>query len=804
MSTQPPSQAITSASAAFLSEANMIAQVDSDNFQHVFDENKLLMQLSPEDFAKVRRSANGFFCISDAIGSFTECSEDSARKKWCQVAFKIGKVNNTTCKESDPGWHTGVDLPFPVKVFSFPYRSSRADRGKVAPATEVSAGEKRGVACTNLRGLLTILSQFDHPRCKKLQAEMIQVAWCAMAGLPIVLPSAASEQTPSSQVTTKHNASSTKAVILHAPDHERAQVSGIKQHSEPAQESAPGLNDLVSIITNPKHPRSRECYIDLIAISLRATTGNSELASKLANVLASSLEKAGGASTAEQQQQGSSDTAQATSSIETAPLSEPEHEQVQRRKQQPREPLQEHVAKRPRLSLSQAISKQTLGKDNASSALLVDPLLAATAPTVLTNDGKPELTASTRPAERVDKVETEKQELSVINAQEQPPQPAPKSSSTNDTAVGKTKRCEVDESFPVEPRDKAAQSVVMSRGLHDLNNWEEQDISNPAGKRVLRQILTKMKSLYKRSEVKVAPLYLGYVRPLTNTKRFVSRGQVRRRKLAWHVDHIIPASVGGLDHPRNYAIMPQIFNTEFGGWWSAAKAQYITVTAARHALLFAQYVRKKNAWGHGEDHETELELEATLGKEVLGEDLHLYTLEEPEGLVQIDTPEFEMRVKSLRLLRDNNSDAIRFFEERGIPSKYLLRYSLPSQTVAINSCPPDQKGEKKRKTVWTAAPCNTLVPPTKKRRLEALPELAAADLACGTNPKLKKKEEHEITPSLNLKLELVGLNSLRVYMEKCTGLRSVAVSTAPLNYDSGEFACNSFLLRGGSRNKYKI
>eukprot|EP00808_Paulinella_micropora_P020863 g25384.t1 len=404
------------------------------------------MQLSPEDFAKVRRSANGFFCISDAIGTLLNVLKIPPEKKWCQVAFKIGK-------------------------------KLAADRGKVAPATEVSAGEKRGVACTNLRGLLTILSQFDHPRCKKLQAEMIQVAWCAMAGLPIVLPSAASEQTPSSQVTTKHNASSTKAVILHAPDHERAQVSGIKQHSEPAQ--------------------------DVVA------------------------RKGGGASTAEQQQQGSSDTAQATSSIETAPLSEPEHEQVQRRKQQPREPLQEHVAKRPRLSLSQAISKQTLGKDNASSALLVDPLLAATAPTVLTNDGKPELTASTRPAERVDKVETEKQELSVINAQEQPPQPAPKSSSTNDTAVGKTKRCEVDESFPVEPRDKAAQSVVMSRGLHDLNNWEEQDISNPAGKRVLRQILTKMKSLYKRSEVKVAPLYLGYVRPLTNTKRFVSRGQVR-------------------------------------------------------------------------------------------------------------------------------------------------------------------------------------------------------------------------------------------------------------------------------------
>eukprot|EP00808_Paulinella_micropora_P007094 g32680.t1 len=854
MSTQTPSQTITTASADFSSsEAKMIAQVDSDDSRHVFDENKLLMQLSPEDFAKVRRSDNGFFCISDAIGSFTECSEDSARKKWCQVALKLGGKNKMVCKESDPGCHSGVELPFPVKFFSFPYKGSRAERSKVAPATEVSAGEKRGVACTNLRGLLTILSQFEHPRCKKLQAEMIQVAWCAMAGLPIVLPSAESKQTPSSQATkkpavrqgqrslpqatTEHNASSTKAIT--SPEHELAQVLGSKQQSEPT----PGLDDLVSIITNPKHPRSRECCIDLIAISLRATTGNSELASKLANVLASSLEKAGGVSPAEEQQQGSSDTAQATSSTEPVPLSEPEHEQVQRRKQQPRESLQEPVAKRPRLSSSHAISKQALGKDNASSALLVvDQSLAATAPTVLTSDGNPELTPSTSPAERVDKVETEKQELSVSKAQEQPPQPAPKSSSTNDTAVSKTKLCKVDEPFPVEPRDKATQSVVMSRGLHDLQNWEEQDISNPSGKRVLRQILTKMKSLYKRSEVNVAPLYLGYVKPLTNTKRFMSRGQVRnwikknkknpflrdyfdgkgRRKLAWHVDHIIPASVGGLDHPRNYAIMPQIFNTEFGGWWSAAKAQYITVTAARHALLFAQYARKKlqrdvrlddlemwkfligaapvftaedteapedraqhpagstckgdprwsrlmneqarvfceklarsltlnakqvrdeylnstlvsdeedadsaaakvaaaarlaraneeavvalrqaiysevvrvvcarlprcnlnstnlplahlflylvrkNAWGRGEDHETELELEATLGKEVLGEDLHLYTLDEPHGLVQIDTPEFELRIKSLRLLRENNSDAIQFFEERGIPSK---------------------------------------------------------------------------------------------------------------------------------------
>eukprot|EP00808_Paulinella_micropora_P002492 g41697.t1 len=371
-----------------------------------------------------------------------------------------------------------------------------------------------------------------------------------MVGLPIVLPSAASMQTPSSQTakkpavrggqrslpqaTAKHNASSTKAATLHAPEHERAQLSGSKQHSEPAQEPAPGLNDLVSIITNPDHPRSKECCIDLIAASLRATTGNSVLASKLANVLASSLEKAGGASTAEQQQQRSSDTAQATSSTEPAPLPEPEHEQVQRRKQHPQEPSQEPVAKRPRLSLSQATSKQPLG--------------------------------SCKPAGLA--------ETGSVTAPEQP--------------------------------------QLKSSGPQEID-WDGSDITPSNGKKHLNEIMAEMRKLHPAHEIEPQPVYLGFIKPLTNTKHFMTRAQVRAwvlahrsslyfcdyfdkngvRKVPFHIDHIIPDSLGGADHPRNYALMPEIFNQRFSSWWMPAKAQYIGHTAARSAIIFAKYIKKK-------------------------------------------------------------------------------------------------------------------------------------------------------------------------------------------------------------------
>ena len=85
------------------------------------------------------------------------------------------------------------------------------------------------------------------------------------------------------------------------------------------------------------------------------------------------------------------------------------------------------------------------------------------------------------------------------------------------------------------------------------------------------------------------------------------------------------------------------------------------------------YLVQKNAWGYGEDLEVETELEATMAGEVLGNDLYLYTLDEPRGLVRAGTPEFELRTKKLELARGGDLEAQQFFEARGLPAEYLLR-----------------------------------------------------------------------------------------------------------------------------------
>jgi len=443
---------------------------------HVFDENKLLMQIMARDFSNIRRAPGEYFSVTDAICVFTDCQPSSARNKWSQVKDRIWKASGTQ--------------RFQLKFFAFPYRTARAGQCGVASVQEVDEGMQRGVPCTDLRGLLIVLSQLDHPRCKDLRAYMTEIASSQMVSLPMVL----------------HNES-------------------------------PKLLTPPEITKKPEARREKR--------SLPENT------SKIATI-----------------------------SAQAATVSAAEQEQLQRSEQQPDSP-QEPATKRPKFLL-----QATIDTSPPKTALLSEK-----------SDGKTALLVSTQLAERANEVATQDTpERSVV-----------------DTAVHKPNHCKADKGLRAEAKDRTEQETVLASGRHDLNGWEEEDISNPSGKRVLRQILRKMKSLYKRSEVRVAPVYLGYVDPLKNTKRFMSRGQVRswikknkknpflrdyfdekgRRKLAWHVDHIIPVSVGGLDHPRNYAIMPQVFNTEFGGWWSAAKAQYITLTAARHALLFAQYVRKK-------------------------------------------------------------------------------------------------------------------------------------------------------------------------------------------------------------------
>jgi hypothetical protein len=49
------------------------------------------------------------------------------------------------------------------------------------------------------------------------------------------------------------------------------------------------------------------------------------------------------------------------------------------------------------------------------------------------------------------------------------------------------------------------------------------------------------------------------------------------------MDHTIPVSRGGQDHPQNYFLMPRKVNNYFGNSWTAEKVAYIGPEAAQAA-----------------------------------------------------------------------------------------------------------------------------------------------------------------------------------------------------------------------------
>ena len=57
------------------------------------------------------------------------------------------------------------------------------------------------------------------------------------------------------------------------------------------------------------------------------------------------------------------------------------------------------------------------------------------------------------------------------------------------------------------------------------------------------------------------------------------------------IDHILPRSVGGIDHPYNYYILPKKLNKRWSGWWTAHKLTYMGATNARSAKDFFLWVR---------------------------------------------------------------------------------------------------------------------------------------------------------------------------------------------------------------------
>ena len=68
-----------------------------------------------------------------------------------------------------------------------------------------------------------------------------------------------------------------------------------------------------------------------------------------------------------------------------------------------------------------------------------------------------------------------------------------------------------------------------------------------------------------------------------------------RRALAPHVrlrglevNHIIPKSIGGRHHPRNYALVPAALNREWANNWTADKRAALGHSIVQEACAFAR------------------------------------------------------------------------------------------------------------------------------------------------------------------------------------------------------------------------
>lgn len=57
----------------------------------------------------------------------------------------------------------------------------------------------------------------------------------------------------------------------------------------------------------------------------------------------------------------------------------------------------------------------------------------------------------------------------------------------------------------------------------------------------------------------------------------------------YEIDHIVPRSLGGIDHPHNYAIVPRNLNRQWRGDWTADKRAELGRDTVRQALDFAQW-----------------------------------------------------------------------------------------------------------------------------------------------------------------------------------------------------------------------
>ena len=64
---------------------------------------------------------------------------------------------------------------------------------------------------------------------------------------------------------------------------------------------------------------------------------------------------------------------------------------------------------------------------------------------------------------------------------------------------------------------------------------------------------------------------------------------------AFHIDHIIPNSLGGVDHPRNYFLLCGSINSSFNKWFTNEKVCYIGTKVCRSAQNFMKWSKKEAA-----------------------------------------------------------------------------------------------------------------------------------------------------------------------------------------------------------------
>ena len=57
----------------------------------------------------------------------------------------------------------------------------------------------------------------------------------------------------------------------------------------------------------------------------------------------------------------------------------------------------------------------------------------------------------------------------------------------------------------------------------------------------------------------------------------------------YEVDHIVPRSLGGIDHPHNYAVVERELNRRWSANWSCEKRQHLGPHVVAQALRFAQW-----------------------------------------------------------------------------------------------------------------------------------------------------------------------------------------------------------------------